>query len=382
MAEKKPEIKNKISRREFLKDAGLVVGGATLGSIGLGSACSSTVTQTENSTVTVTKPAETITTPPTTVTVSSVPLKSNVIAWDATKCVACGRCMQACSLYHEGGTSYTLSAIKWKEDKYFEGWDGELPCYPFFCQQCSSPECYFACPLKDKALCIDTKTGARYINKANCTGCGICVLACPLSPARITVDPAQKKAIKCDTCKDRAVRIVAKFKVTNPGSGYTSPPTVTLSGGGGTGATAAAQIGAPVASITVKAGGKGYTSSPTVTIAAGGDSGARATATVTDGVVTAITVTSGGVNYTSVPTITISGGGGTGATATATLGAGTILAVFVGQQGTGYTAAPTVSISGGGGSGATATAQLTTGQVCIDVCDRGALSLVPASERI
>ena len=64
----------------------------------------------------------------------------------------------------------------------------------------------------------------------------------------------------------------------------------------------------------------GYTSAPTVTITGGGGFGATATATVSGGVVTAITVTNPGRNYSSTPTVAITGGGGTGATGTATTG--------------------------------------------------------------
>jgi hypothetical protein len=50
------EEKNQISRREFLKDAGLVVGGATVGSMALMSACKGEeTTKTVTSTVTTTK---------------------------------------------------------------------------------------------------------------------------------------------------------------------------------------------------------------------------------------------------------------------------------------------------------------------------------------
>lgn len=54
--------KTGLSRREFLKDAGLVVGGAAIGSVGLASACSSTSTETvtttvANQTITVTSTA-------------------------------------------------------------------------------------------------------------------------------------------------------------------------------------------------------------------------------------------------------------------------------------------------------------------------------------
>ncbi len=75
-----------------------------------------------------------------------------------------------------------------------------------------------------------------------------------------------------------------------------------------------------VASVTVSNQGSGYTSAPTVSFSGGGGFGAQATVTVTDGEVTAITVTKSGNGYTSAPTVTLSGGGGTGASVTAVLG--------------------------------------------------------------
>ena len=63
--------------------------------------------------------------------------------------------------------------------------------------------------------------------------------------------------------------------------------------------------------------GSGYTSAPTVTFSGGGGSGAAATAHIAGGKVVRYTVTNRGSNYTSVPTVTVSGGGGSGARATA-----------------------------------------------------------------
>lgn len=71
-------------------------------------------------------------------------------------------------------------------------------------------------------------------------------------------------------------------------------------------------------SIIVKNGGSGYTSAPTVTISGNGTTQATATATIADGKVTSINITGGGKRYTNV-SITISGGGGSGATAVATI---------------------------------------------------------------
>ena len=86
--------------------------------------------------------------------------------------------------------------------------------------------------------------------------------------------------------------------------------------------TISAIVGAAsVTSITINSGGAGYTS-PTVTLSGGGGTGATATATVTAGAITAIHITNSGSGYTSAPTVTISGSG-SGASATAALSPGT-----------------------------------------------------------
>lgn len=75
---------------------------------------------------------------------------------------------------------------------------------------------------------------------------------------------------------------VSSIAVTNGGSGYTTVPTVTITGGGGYGATAQATIlSQAVTSINILNPGRGYTSNPTVTISGGGGSSATATATRT-----------------------------------------------------------------------------------------------------
>jgi len=194
--EKKKES-GEISRREFLKDAGLLVGGTAIGSTVLLAACGGgeTVTETATKTVTSTAPGGT-----STVTVEvpvSVP-KSGYIAWNPDECASCSRCLMACAAYHEGAVAPQLSAIKWQADSFLNGF---RPRRPLFCQQCSYPECYFACPFD--AIEIDSTTGARFIVKEKCTGCGICVEACPFEVPRINIDLENKVAIKCDLCKGR-----------------------------------------------------------------------------------------------------------------------------------------------------------------------------------
>lgn len=75
----------------------------------------------------------------------------------------------------------------------------------------------------------------------------------------------------------------------------------------------------PVLSVAVTNGGSGYTTAPTVSFTGGGGTGATATAAISGGKVVSVTVTNGGTDYATAPTVTFTGGGGTGAAATATL---------------------------------------------------------------
>ena len=102
---------------------------------------------------------------------------------------------------------------------------------------------------------------------------------------------------------------VNSIAVVGGGSGYSSatPPLVSFSGGGGgSGATATAVVNSNsvVTSIIITNPGSGYTSAPTVTIAAPA-AGTMATATAT--------IDSAGSGYTAVPSVTIANPERTGA---------------------------------------------------------------------
>ena len=73
-----------------------------------------------------------------------------------------------------------------------------------------------------------------------------------------------------------------------------------------------------VAAVTLTDAGSGFTAAPTVSFSGGGGTGVTATASVTSQTVASITITANGTGFTSVPTVTVSGNGGT-ASATATI---------------------------------------------------------------
>jgi hypothetical protein len=149
---------------------------------------------------------------------------------------------------------------------------------------------------------------------------------------------------------------VVGYTITDPGSGYLTTPKVIVAPASVT-ATATAILGTPggplassVVGYTITNQGVGYI--PTVSITGGGGTGARAIAIlgsgVTAGQVIGYNMIDVGSGYISSPTITIASpiNGGTQATATAVFGtgitAGKIIALNVTNPGIGYV--PTVIV--------------------------------------
>lgn len=89
--------------------------------------------------------------------------------------------------------------------------------------------------------------------------------------------------------------------------------------------------------VTITAAGSGYTSAPSVNVTGGSGSGTTFQATVAGGVVTGVKVLTPGTGYAAGDTLTVhfSGGGGSGATATVTLMpfaiSGTSIEIYAGR---------------------------------------------------
>ncbi len=193
---------------------------------------------------------------------------------------------------------------------------------------------------------------------------------------------------------------VGAITVTDGGAGYSSPPTVTISGGGGSGTVAAARIfNGAVSEIRVIASGSGYTNDPMVTIASpfSLSSPGRYAGFEVQGFVgqtyeiQSATSLEPSATWTGVGRVVLTNSSqlfvpGTiaaetlmsqfyraqpvnpaplprTATALSSVVNGEVLDATVADGGAGYCIPPTVIISGGGGSGAEAVAAITNGTV-------------------
>ena len=143
-----------------------------------------------------------------------------------------------------------------------------------------------------ETTCLRDKT-RRYVAGLTTPGQGsINLNADPQSPSHLELFELSK------------TKEIIKFAIG--WSDGTSKPTVTQKGG--------------ISAVNVTNGGSGYTTAPTVALTGGGGTGATATATVAGGKITGFVITNPGSGYTSAPTVGLTGAG-TGGAATAVVAA-------------------------------------------------------------
>jgi hypothetical protein len=206
---------------------------------------------------------------------------------------------------------------------------------------------------------IDTATKANVAVSGTFSNTGVTVAQ--YKNERIIIGDPNKGLSSWDGTNVVSIGSVGVVGITNPGSGYVSAPSVTISApndANGVQATAVSTIttgAGGISSINVTAGGSGYTAVPGVIIGAPNVTGgtqAEAAATISGGAVVAVTVTNSGSGYTTSPSVSFSSGA---ATANAVVNTGTVSTIILTNAGTGYTSQPTVTLSAPT-SGTTATA--------------------------
>jgi Fe-S-cluster-containing dehydrogenase component len=153
---------------------------------------------------------------------------------DATKCIGCGRCVEACKLEndiplepefnrtwverHVVGTDGTVHVDS--PDGGIHGFRGASTApgsptgdavaaayfVPRLCMQCDDPPCVAVCPV---SATFKTDGGVVLVDQERCIGCGYCVVACPYG-ARYLVPSGERTptgnagvADKCTWCYHR-----------------------------------------------------------------------------------------------------------------------------------------------------------------------------------
>ena len=113
--------------------------------------------------------------------------------------------------------------------------------------------------------------------------------------------------VACNSNVNPKAQSVQSVEIINAGYGYTVAPQVRFIEGGGKGATGIASIGDGIVGvITVTNAGSGYITPPTITFTGVSTVSAAATAVVSAaGTITSIRITNAGLGYTISPTITI-----------------------------------------------------------------------------
>ena len=197
-----------------------------------------------------------------------------------------------------------------------------------------------------------------------------------LADAIVSIDGGGGNGATATATVDPKTGGITSIEVTDPGSGYTSTPTVTITSPGVTpSATATAEAVVSqgvISSITVDEAGFGF-AAPAVTFTGGNPNAGQEAVATASGPVDNIVLADGGSGYTSQPIVRFSLPDlpdGVQATGAAVMnGQGVVTSVELVDGGSGYTTAPTVEILDGNqtnATGATAIATIGIGRIDLD----------------
>jgi formate dehydrogenase iron-sulfur subunit len=111
---------------------------------------------------------------------------SKLIYADLNRCIDCRACEVACQREHNDLSNMSVVLV---EDRF---------AVPLSCRHCEKAPCVTACYAE--AL-ISAEDGTISFDAAKCTGCGLCLFACPFGV--VGFDWSGKVIHKCDLCAER-----------------------------------------------------------------------------------------------------------------------------------------------------------------------------------
>lgn len=126
---------------------------------------------------------------------------SKALLYDATACIGCKQCEEACAKQNglpyndaiaaeENQSDHKFTVVLTKGDKFMRR----------LCMNCNDPACASACPV---AALRKTPAGPVIYEADRCMGCRYCMLACPFSVPKYEWGKVLPKVRKCTMCPDR-----------------------------------------------------------------------------------------------------------------------------------------------------------------------------------
>jgi formate dehydrogenase iron-sulfur subunit len=136
------------------------------------------------------------------------------ILYDASKCVGCRACQEACKDWNKLPVETTdaqelyetpldLSADTWTLIKLNKSGQADWHFFSYQCMHCTDAACVTVCPTG--ALFKDTR-GFVAFDEDKCNGCGYCTQFCPFGVPHLETKnllTGEAKAAKCTFCQDR-----------------------------------------------------------------------------------------------------------------------------------------------------------------------------------
>jgi formate dehydrogenase iron-sulfur subunit len=130
-------------------------------------------------------------------------LKEKGILFDATLCVGCGSCYQACKeanhlpqtnkdFLKDHLSNNTFNVVEQYDDLYARK----------LCMHCKEPACVSVCLV---GAITKSSTGAVIYDADKCIGCRYCMQACPHKIPRYEWGSTQPRIRKCNLCTDRVM---------------------------------------------------------------------------------------------------------------------------------------------------------------------------------
>jgi len=126
---------------------------------------------------------------------------SKALLYDATVCIGCKQCEQACAeknklryddtvAAEERQSDHKYTAVLTKGDKFMRR----------LCMNCQEPACASVCPV---GALRKTAAGPVTYDADRCMGCRYCMVACPFGVPKYEWSKVLPKVQKCTMCSDR-----------------------------------------------------------------------------------------------------------------------------------------------------------------------------------